>query len=266
MQPLPAGSGGGGGAVRSCPRRSGQPKRIVQRSTRTMTAHPSRSCSRPCLRGAVQRTRKASSGACTLTRVSAASRKRRGAIWDYTNATLMDATGKCHMWSAPTDQERPRLALRSGDKPLGLPGLSSPEAKRVELANKVYRTAVAALMECYLLGVSVSIENPERSWIWAVLAALVKEAGHCGFSRWYHDLVNVNFDACMHGHTRAKATRLRASAGLFEHLAVRCDGGHRRSSWDVRKVNGSWAFPSAGEAEYSPTLAKRIVGAVAAKV
>ena len=156
--------------------------------------------------------------------------------------------------------------LRSGDEPLGLQGLSSQEAKRVELANKVYRTAVAALMECYLLGVSVSIENPERSWIWSVLAALVKETGHCDFSNWYHGLVNVNFDACMHGHTRAKATRLRASAGLFEHLAVRCNGGHRHSSWDVRKVNGSWAFPSAGEAEYSPTLAKRIVGAVAAKV
>ena len=112
--------------------------------------------------------------------------------------------------------------LRSGDEPLGLQGLSSPEAKRVELANKVYRTAVAALMECYFLGVSVFIENPERSWIWSVLAALVKEAGHCGFSRWYHDLVNVNFDACMHGHTRAKATRLRA----------RLLGG----SWDLDSV------------------------------
>ena len=44
----------------------------------------------------------------------------------------------------------------------------------------------------------VSLENPERSWLWALLAVLIKPRGDNRFSELYFGLDDVTFDACMH--------------------------------------------------------------------
>ena len=110
--------------------------------------------------------------------------------------------------------------LRDHDHLLGLPHLSPLNQMRVNSANKLYNQAVELLFVCYSLGLWVSIENPRRSWLWQVLAVLVKQQGDSGFRQWYFCLVDVHYDACMHGGSRAKATRLLSSPGLFESLAV----------------------------------------------
>ena len=45
----------------------------------------------------------------------------------------------------------------------------------------------------------LSVENPERSWLWALLAALVKQRDDLAYQQWYFSLSDITFDACMHG-------------------------------------------------------------------
>ena len=64
----------------------------------------------------------------------------------------------------------------------------------------------------------------------------------------------------MHG-----ALKLRDSSllpGLFEPLALRCDGSHTHASWGVRKTHGAWKFDTADEAQYTPLLVQRMVQCV----
>ena len=68
-------------------------------------------------------------------------------------------------------QPRP---LRDQNNLLGLDNLTASEQNRVDGANKVYRTAEHVLFQIFLLGLWVSLENPERSWLWAILAMLVE--------------------------------------------------------------------------------------------
>ena len=66
----------------------------------------------------------------------------------------------------------------------------------------------------------------------------------------------------MHGARYPKATRLKSTPGLFEQLAVRCDGSHTHASWGVRKTHGAWKFDTADEAQYTPLLVQRMVQCV----
>ena len=73
---------------------------------------------------------------------------------------------------------------------------------------------------------------------------------------------DVTFDACMHGGSFPKPTRLKSSKGVFKHLEARCSGDHTHARWTVRKKQGMWHFDTADEAIYPRTLARRMVQAV----
>ena len=163
------------------------------------------------------------------------------------------------VWGAP--QPRP---LRDQNNLLGLDCLTESERHRVDCANKVYRTAEHVLFQIFLLGLWVSLENPERSWLWAILAMLVKQRNNAEYTEWYFNLVDTTFDACQHGSSFAKTTRLKGTPGIFDHLAGRCSGDHEHAKWQVQKLNSSWVFNTAAEAEYPRLLAQRMVAAVAA--
>ena len=90
--------------------------------------------------------------------------------------------------------------LRDAEHLLGLPNLRAIDQLKVDLANKLYKCAVRLLEVCMFLGCLVSIENPARSWLWALLALLVKETGNMEFLEWFSALESVYFDACAHGH------------------------------------------------------------------
>ena len=155
--------------------------------------------------------------------------------------------------------------LRNAEHLMGLPGLTSSEKSRVDSANDIYRLAIPILMIACKLHCIVSLENPPRSWLWSVLAMLIKEM--CSdpedpFRLWFFELENVAFDMCEHGGNRPKATRLKATPKVFSHLAKLCSGTHQHLPWTVSKVDGAWTFSTASEAEYPKVLAHRMVEAV----
>eukprot|EP00435_Cladocopium_sp_Y103_P022625 s1635_g5.t1 len=71
--------------------------------------------------------------------------------------------------------------LRDESNLFGKPTMSDADRTKVEKANTVYRHAINLLMTCYLLQCIVSIENPARSWLWPLLALLVKQTNNPGF-------------------------------------------------------------------------------------
>ena len=143
------------------------------------------------------------------------------------------------------------------------------ENQRVRLANKIYKLAIHVLVAGFGCGALASLENPSRSWLWAVLALLVKEMFPDPlhpFRQWFFNLEDCDFDMCMHGGERPKTTRLKASPGVFTALADRCDGKHSHKPWTVQKRDGTWTFDTAAEAEYPAQLAKRMVQCAVRKV
>ena len=160
--------------------------------------------------------------------------------------------------------------LRDADNLLGIPGLSVSNQQRVDAANLVYINAVRVLFAFFLVGTAVTIENPTRSWLWALLGMLVKDFAmkhdRPDFSEWYFKFHDVIFDSCMHGGTRAKSTKLRASASAFMTLGVECDGRHHHDAWTIERVNDSWTFATAAEAAYPAVLCNRYAECAASLV
>ena len=152
--------------------------------------------------------------------------------------------------------------LRAAHALMGLDGLTVAEQQRVDAANLVYKNAVVLLFILFQIQAIVSLENPERSWLWALLAFLIKQRGDNKFSEWYFGMDDVTFDACMHGGSFPKTTRLKSSRGVFKHLEAKCSGDHPHANWTVRRKQGRWHFDTADEAIYPRVLAKRMVQAV----
>ena len=157
---------------------------------------------------------------------------------------------------------KPPQPLRSQDHLMGLDDLNHYDQLKVSKANTLYRFAVWILEFCYQHSVLISIENPHRSWLWQILALLVKQQGNSGFSRWYASLQSTVFAACQHGGSRDKQTKLLATPNLFEVLAAECQGDHQHASWQPKLVNGQLEFPTALEAEYPKLLCDRMAECV----
>ena len=87
--------------------------------------------------------------------------------------------------------------LRDEQHLLGKPNLKPHDKVKVEKANQIYSNAIVLLQICFGLKCIVLIENPARSWLWPLLATLVKETGRTAFIQWYFSLVSTMFD-CMH--------------------------------------------------------------------
>ena len=101
--------------------------------------------------------------------------------------------------------------LRDAEHRMGLPNLRPVDQLKVDIANKLYQCAIHLLEVCMVLGCLVSIENPARSWLWALLAMLVKATHKQDLISWFANLESVYFDACAHGSERDKRTKLLAT-------------------------------------------------------
>jgi len=152
--------------------------------------------------------------------------------------------------------------LRSVEHLRGFPHLTGADKTKVDLANKLYNSAIRILHICMVLGCLVSIENPARSWLWALLAVLVKDTNDQLFISWFASLESIYFDACAHGSMRDKRTKLLATQGVFTSLAEDCPQNHVHASWQPYKSDQGVIFPTAAEAEYSSTLCKRMADCV----
>ena len=94
--------------------------------------------------------------------------------------------------------------LRDANNLLGYPDLPGIQAVKVQTANDLYRWGVKVLYICFRHNIKVSIENPERSWLWGVLTLLVRQYEDQAFMEWFENLDRVTFHMCMHGGRRAK--------------------------------------------------------------
>ena len=130
------------------------------------------------------------------------------------------------------------VPLRDAQALLGLKNLSKKDQQKVDAANRVYRTAIQVMLQCYLCGVILVIENPVRSWLWPLLALLVKQTCNKGFIDWYFSLHEIVYAACMHGGKRDKYTKLLSSTPCLQPLACECDGAHEHLPWGVQKSSG----------------------------
>ena len=152
--------------------------------------------------------------------------------------------------------------LRDANHLLGLPNLQEVDQLKVDLANKLYKCAIRLLEVCMVLQCLVSIENPARSWLWPLLALLVKETRNADFINWFANLESVYFDACAHGSARNKRTKLLATRGLFTTLEASCPQNHVHASWQPYKTERGIAFPTAAEAEYPALLCNKMADCV----
>ena len=71
--------------------------------------------------------------------------------------------------------------LRDAQHLMGKPHLKPHDKIKVDKANQIYKHAISLLQTCFELKCIVSIENPARSWLWPLLAMLVKETGRQDF-------------------------------------------------------------------------------------
>lgn len=140
------------------------------------------------------------------------------------------------------------VPLRSALELFGIKNLSHKDHLKVDAANKVYKTAVEVII--------LVIENPIRSWLWPLLAAMVKQTHDRAFIEWYFSLTEIVFAACMHGGKRDKYTKFLSSTSAINPLAQDCDRSHTHLPWGVDKSSGQWAFATASEAEYPPQLCR----------
>lgn len=153
------------------------------------------------------------------------------------------------------------VPLRDGDNLMGFANRSPSNQYRVTQANAVYINAVRLLFALFQVNAVVTLENPTRSWLWAILAKLVKDysAKHNrpDFCSWYFAFVSVVFDMCMHGGTKDKSTKLLVSDAAFLNLAMLCDKSHAHTAWTIHKGADQWHFATAAEAEYPGLLCSR---------
>ena len=175
----------------------------------------------------------------------------------------------CGTCSRARERPLPSKLGHSGPPPLrdaehlhGFPSLTGENAAKVQQANKLYHKALHLMWLCYKHGTLVSIENPARSWLWPLLASMVRAFGDDGFTQWFANLESVYFDACAHGSSRDKRTKLLATRDLFTVLGCDCPGNHSHASWVPYASNGTVVFPTASEAEYPPLLCSRMADAV----
>lgn len=148
--------------------------------------------------------------------------------------------------------------LRSAEYPLGMPGLSAFHKAKVTSANQLLEFVVQLLLECWKQNIHVMLENPERSWIWAALTALVLRHNLPSFHKWYNELIDIDFDACEHGGLRPKSTRFKTSIAQLRPLAKRCSGKHIHAPYGTTWDGNKWQFDTSSEAEYPLLLCERI--------
>ena len=138
--------------------------------------------------------------------------------------------------------------LRDATYPEGFPKLSGADAVRVAAANEIYRFCCKVALRCLQLNIPFWVENPWRSWFWAMpcvkeVMALTQE---------------IVYDTCMHGGCRPKRQRIIYSQLDLKHMALLCDGSHMHKEWSF----DSQGFDTAKEAEYPELFCRCMAKAV----
>ena len=71
------------------------------------------------------------------------------------------------------------------------------------------------------------------------------------------------YNACCWGGARSKKQALESNVAEIDKLSCSCHHTHSRSEWTpYRTPDGSWKYPSTGEAEYTADLAFAIAVAL----
>ncbi|CAE7492473.1 unnamed protein product [Symbiodinium sp. CCMP2592] len=155
------------------------------------------------------------------------------------------------------------VPLRDNDHILGLPNLSDTDKARVRKANELCRFVVE-LIRALPSSTFVSIENPNNSWIWGVLAFFVQESRDPALLEKWRRMIDVRFHNCMKGGRRPKHSRFRCSDSRLSSMAVECDNQHRHDPYLVYQTGRQWRFSTAEEAEYPPQLCQEVSQLLAA--
>lgn len=142
--------------------------------------------------------------------------------------------------------------LRTERHPDGKPGLKGVHLKRVLLANQLYALTGRIVRFCIEHHISVSVENPARSHMWATRSFL----DELGSAR--HTLLETRFHHCMMGSSRKKHTLLLHNNPHLKALQILCDNSHTHEPWGY---NQGWA--TAQETEYPTRLCNMYADAFA---
>ncbi|CAE7805718.1 unnamed protein product [Symbiodinium sp. CCMP2592] len=155
------------------------------------------------------------------------------------------------------------VPLRDNDHILGLPNLSDSDKARVRKANELCRFVVE-LVRALPSSTFLSIENPNNSWIWGVLAYFVQQSRDPALLERWRRMIDVRFHNCMKGGRRPKHSRFRCSDSRLSSMAVECDNQHQHDPYLVYQTGRQWRFSTAEEAEYPPQLCQEVSQLLAA--
>ena len=154
--------------------------------------------------------------------------------------------------------------LRDYDHPMGKPNLSNFNQQKILQGNKLYELVFRLIIFCHGLGIVFSVENPWRSWFWAVLVHLARQESLAA-CKIINSLQTVLFDNCCHGATRKKRSRIDATQPTYLQLAADCDGSHNHEPYNIT-YNDGWKFDTAIEGAYPDLLCQRMASLLAAQV
>ena len=153
-----------------------------------------------------------------------------------------------------------QVPLRDADFPLGLPTLSPSNQHRVDQANLLYEFTFCILLHCYFNNITFTVENPWRSWFWAVLTHLARQHSKEA-CRAVNSLITTVFDNCMHGGKRPKRSRVDSTTSVLRSLGILCDNSHTHEPYKLHFDN-HWKFDTASEGAYPDLLCARWASAM----
>ena len=193
-----------------------------------------------------------------------------------------------HDLSAPTNQEYWKPAIRKADAVLwaiacdtmtrsrdiplpghskapaplrhegavrGVPNLASKDQSRVTQANKFIDFAWSEVGLAVKDRRAAVVENPARSWLWRFQQAVEMHQHEEWQRRLYH--------ACVHMGARRKAQAIETNVPELAWIEGECGHTHDPNEWDPSmSEDGTWYYPSSGEAEYTAQLAYNIAVAL----
>jgi len=168
--------------------------------------------------------------------------------------------GLCLIWGTAPKPLRDEFNL------FGLTTLSGRDRLRVLQSNSLFAFTVDLLYFCYIHKVIVSVENPENSWLWAILKELVVAHHDKGFRLWFQQLSPVTFSNCAWGGERPKSTKWLSTPGVYDRLLKDCPGisnSHVRKPYVAIKAGNKILFSTSEEAEYLQPLCVAAVESLA---
>ena len=144
--------------------------------------------------------------------------------------------------------------LRSSLLPRGLPELSALNQARVDSANAISDYVCAICTASHHLGAGWSVENPTRSYMWQIdtFVSLAQLPG----------AYFVEYDGCMMGGTRPKASSWLTNVPQLNRLSGKCDMRHQHEPWSIDRTTAGWSFSTATEAAYPTVLCNAAAAAV----